>query len=480
MANVLDRVLLYLKNPNDPFGLNRVILAAPPRTGKSELVSRRFPAYVFGHLPDIPIIATSYGADLASEMNRDVQRIIQSDEYKLLFPSTRLNERNIRSDASGDYLRNNDIFEIVGKRGYYRSSGVGGPIVGKGARLGIIDDPIKSRAEANSETYRKNLLEWYKATFYSRLEGDQSAIILMHQRWHEDDLAGWLLDRCDPRSPNYDPDADKWTLVSFPAVLDVLPDETDYHGFRNYQMNEQRTLGQALWPEKFSLAFLQRVRSQGIEDWDSIQQQRPRSPQGAKFQRQWFKILPTVNIHHSVELVRYWDKAGTQGGGKYTAGVLMLFDPLATLGVNFIILDVQRKQLEATQRELLIRQTAILDNQMYGNVVIWLEKEGGSGGKESAENTVKNTLIGFDVHAEAPTGDKVIRANPFAVQAGAGNVGLLQGDWNEAYLRELESFPFGRFSDQTDASSGSFNKLALGWDQEAIVTDYEPIAISPY
>lgn len=480
ICSILDRVLLYLIDPTDPRGLNRIMFSAPPRTGKTELVSRRFPAYVFGRLPDTSIIATSYGADLASLINRDVQRIMVSDRYKAVFPDVRLNERNVRTDASGNYLRNNDIFEIVGYGGSYRSAGVGGAIVGLGGKLIIIDDPIKSRAEANSEAYRKALKEWYTATLYSRLADDKSAIVLMHQRWHEDDLAGWLLDRCDPNSPEYDPSADKWILVTFPAVLDSIPDpKREYHYYQSYINYEQRQLNEALWPERFSLEQLERIRSQGIEDWDSIQQQRPRSPKGAKFQRQWFKLCETIVLSDECELIRYWDKAGTSGAGAFSCGVLMLFDPHRHLGVSFIVVDVVRKQVEATGREKLIRQTAILDNARYGRVIIWYEQEPGSGGKESAQNTLVNTLVGFEAYCERATGDKVIRANPFAVQAGANNVGILVGDWNEVYLRELESFPFGRYKDQVDGSSGSFNKLALGWERIEQVEYEEDYEISP-
>lgn len=479
ICDVLDRVMLYLTDPSDPRGISRAMIAAPPRTGKTELVSRRFPAYVLGRMPDVPIIATSYGADLASLINRDVQRIIVSDRYKNVFPKVRLNERNVRSDASGNYLRNNDIFEVVGHAGSYRSAGIGGAIVGLGGKLIVIDDPIKSRAEANSEAYRKALKEWYTATLYSRLEKD-AAIVLMHQRWHEDDLAGWLLDRCDPYSSEYDPTADVWTLVNFPAVLDHIPDaKREHHYYQSYMRYEQRQLGDPLWPEKFSAAYLETVRSQGIEDWDSIQQQRPRSPKGSKFQRQWFKPCETIVISDDCLFVRYWDKAGTVGAGKFSCGVLMLYDPYRRMGVDFIVVDVIRKQLEAPEREKLIRQTAVMDQRTYGRVVIWYEQEPGSGGKESAQHTQTVTLIGFENYYETSTGEKSVRANPFAVQASAGNVGILVALWNEAYLRELENFP-GRYSDQVDGSSGAFNKLALGWDQTEIIEHEEDYEISPF
>src|SRR5699024_7208775 len=128
----------------------RLIIQAPPRSGKSELFSRRFPAWAFGQNPNLQIIAASYSTDLASRMNRDVQRIIDSEEYAGIFPETKLNSVNVAT-VSGKALRNSEIFEIVGHAGAYRSAGVGAGITGMGADIGIIDDPVKDAKEANSQ-----------------------------------------------------------------------------------------------------------------------------------------------------------------------------------------------------------------------------------------------------------------------------------------------------------------------------------------
>lgn len=175
----------------------RLILTAPPRHGKSELVSRRFPAFAFGRCPDLQIIATSYGADLAQRFNRDVQRIIDDDTYRTLFPETTLNSRNVKTDSRNAYIRTSDLFEIVNHKGAYRSCGVGGGITGTGADILIIDDPIKDRAEANSPTVRTNVYDWYTSTAYTRLSPG-GGVIVMNTRWHpiKDDtpvltVSGW-------------------------------------------------------------------------------------------------------------------------------------------------------------------------------------------------------------------------------------------------------------------------------------------------
>lgn len=172
--------------------IRRLMVFMPPRHGKSELVSRKFPAFLLGNKPDTSIISCSYASDLASRMNRDVQRLIDSPEYEQLFPNSRLFGKNIRSTARGSYLRNSDIFEIVNHRGVYRSAGVGGGITGMGGEYIIIDDPVKNREEADSATYREKVYNWYTSTLYTRLEKD-GCILLTLTRWHEDDLAGKLL-----------------------------------------------------------------------------------------------------------------------------------------------------------------------------------------------------------------------------------------------------------------------------------------------
>lgn len=175
-----------------------------------------------------------------------------------------------------------------------------------------------------------------------------------------------------------------------------------------------------------------------------------RAKAGEVFDEAWFPIVRTGPA--DAARVRYWDKAGTQGGGKRTAGVLMARTPDGTYWVE----DVVKGHWSAHNREKVIKNTAIDDG---ADVAIWVEQEPGSGGKESAENTIR-MLAGFVVHADRVTGDKVTRAGPLSAQAEAGNVRLVQGEWNKSFLRELHAFPDGKFKDQADAASGAFNKLA--------------------
>ena len=184
-------------------------------------------------------------------------------------------------------------------------------------------------------------------------------------------------------------------------------------------------------------------------------------PEGGMFKRFWFDVkAESPGTHQFTAFVRYWDKAATEDGGAYTAGVLMGRHRSG----EFWVLDVRRGQWSAGQREQIILQTAHTDYGTYGpGVDIWVEQEPGSGGKESAENTVRN-LAGFKVHADrvsGKSGGKVARAEPYAAQAEAGNVHVLRAPWTDDYLGELSAFPDGVYADQVDGSSGAFNKLTV-------------------
>jgi predicted phage terminase large subunit-like protein len=178
---------------------------------------------------------------------------------------------------------------------------------------------------------------------------------------------------------------------------------------------------------------------------------------GKLLNRAWFSVLPAMPTD-VVSWVRYWDKAGTAGGGKYSAGVLM---GRRSSG-RFVIADVVRGQWGALDREAVIKTTADVDRAAGRNVTVWVEQEPGSGGKESAENTVRN-LAGHVVHAERVTGDKLTRSGPFRAQAEAKNVELVLGPWNEPFLSEAQNYDgVHGVMDQIDATSGAFNKLTGG------------------
>lgn len=186
---------------------------------------------------------------------------------------------------------------------------------------------------------------------------------------------------------------------------------------------------------------------------------------GTVFDRAWFRTVLRAIPDDVVQWVRYWDKAGTQGGGKYSAGALV---GRRACG-RYLIASMARGQWSAGNREAVIRQVAERDRELLGDITVWLEQEPGSGGKESAENTIRN-LAGFTARKEPVTGDKVSRAGPLSSQAEAGNIDLLEGPWVEPFLVECQNFDgVSGYSDQVDAASGAFNKVsrASGFDVPA-------------
>ncbi len=177
-------------------------------------------------------------------------------------------------------------------------------------------------------------------------------------------------------------------------------------------------------------------------------------PIGRIFDPGWFHLVE-VCPHADVRWVRYWDKAGTEGGGAFTVGVLMCRD---RAGI-FWVTDVVREQFSAGKRNALMLRTAEADKARYKNVAVWIEQEPGSAGVESADTSIRQ-LAGFIVKPDRVTGDKVTRAMPFAAQAEAGNVRVLRSHWTPAWLDEIGSFPDSKYKDQVDASAGAFAKLA--------------------
>lgn len=209
-----------------------LIIEAPPQHGKSELASRRFPAFAFGSYRDLRIAASSYSADLASAMNKDVQRIMSSDVYKRIF-KTRIGEKIV----GGKALLNADKFEVSNGSGYYVSCGVGGSLTGKAVDIGIIDDPIKNMTEARSPTVRATIESWYKTVFLTRLSKRSGQLIMM-TRWHLEDLVGYIRKTADPS---------RVKILSFKAIdEDGRPLVPDLHPLE--QLEEMRaTMSPTEW-----------------------------------------------------------------------------------------------------------------------------------------------------------------------------------------------------------------------------------------
>lgn len=231
--------------------IKKLMIFVPPQHGKSQLSTRLFPAYLGGVNPGLKMVVASYNATLAQRFNRDIQRVIDTSLYSEIFPETQLNNSNVVT-VSSNYLRNSEVFEFVGKGGFVKTVGRGGALTGTPVDIGIIDDPLKDRAEAMSSTIRESLWSWYQDVFETRLHNNSQQIVIQ-TRWHEEDLSGKLLAR----------DND-WEVIVFEAIKE------------NHYDYDPREKGEALWPEKHSLERIEKVRDTSPLTFDSLYQQNPK------------------------------------------------------------------------------------------------------------------------------------------------------------------------------------------------------------
>jgi predicted phage terminase large subunit-like protein len=405
--------------------LKRLMVFMPPRHGKSEIVSRWFPAYLLYRFPERWVAIASYAAGLAYTLSRNAR-----DNYQRA------------GGAIADGAAGVELWE-TGWGGGLWAAGVGGSATGKGFHTGITDDPLKNAEEAASVTIREKHKDWWRSTWYTRQEPG-AALVVVQTRWHDDDLSGWLL------SEEQGEDAEGWHIVNMAAIktadAEVPPTCT--------LEPDDRDEGEPLCPERYPLRKLEAIRARlGSYFWNALYQQAPRPREGQTFRREWFEIVQMAPRHG--QRIRWWDKAATHGGGDYTVGVLM-----ALSGGMWYVEDVIRGRWSSYDRDEVIKQTAAMDHATYGDDVhIWTEQEPGSSGKDVAAAFVR-MLAGYAVSTEPTTKSKEVIADPFASQCEARNVKLVQGAWNREYIEEMISFPHGVNDDQVDASARAFLKLA--------------------
>lgn len=382
--------------------IDRLMVFMPPRHGKSEKASKRFPAWYLGRNPDRQIIAASYNSDLATDFGREVRNIMASPEYGEVFPAVALRQ----DSRAADRMNTNG-------GGVYVAAGVGTATTGRGAHLGLIDDPFKDRQDADSETQREKVWNWYRSTFYTRLMPG-GAIILIQTRWHEDDLAGRLLEQ-DGRVE----DGGEWEVLELPAI---------------------DAQGNALWPDWYDVPALQRIeRSVGPREWSALYMQRPQPDEGTFFQRDWFKTwgaLPPLLTYGTS------DYAVTDNGGDYTVHRVWGVGPDGAL----YRLDGWRGQTASD--EWIERK---LDLIAKHKPLAWF----GEGGviQKAVEPMLRRRMRERKVMCRLEwlpsIHDKPTRARGFQARASMGQVYFEPG----ADLSEFLSFPAGKHDDDVDTAS---------------------------
>jgi predicted phage terminase large subunit-like protein len=396
---------------------DRLMVLMPPGSAKSTYASMLFPAWWFTQHPESNVIAASHTADLAEHFGRQVRNTIVEHAADLGYGVASDNRAAARWQTTG--------------RGTYFAAGVRGPITGRRADLAIIDDPVKSYAEADSPTFRENVWNWFRADLMTRLKPG-GRIVLIMTRWHEDDLGGRLL----AQNPG------EWRLLRLPALAEA----DDPLG---------RAEGAPLWPDWEDAAALARKR-EGVGDrvWSALFQQTPRPPAGSLFRVNDIAVLDEVPAS-SGAVVRAWDLAATAETGSndpdWTVGLKLQRD----LAGRFVVLDVIRLRGSFAAVLAAIARAAELDGKA---VTIGIPEDPGAGGKNSV-SAISAMLAGYRIASSRESGSKIGRANPVAAQAETGNLAILRASWNQNFLEELRDFPHGRKDDQVDALSRAFSML---------------------
>ena len=395
----------------------RLIINIPPRYSKTELAVINFIAWTLGKYPDSEFIYTSYSARLASNFSWQTRELIATNKYQQIFPGTTL----MQNSKAKDEWRTT-------AGGLVYSAGSEGTITGYGAgkhrpEFGgaiIIDDPHKAD-EARSDVMRENVIDWFQNTLESRKNSLETPIILIMQRLHERDLAGWLLEGNN---------GEQWEHICLPAIKED---------------------GTALWPEKHPIEKLREMEDASPYVFAGQYMQRPAPAEGGIFKPDQIKIVDAIPAE-DIKWCRGWDLASTTDGD-FTAGGKLGRLPDG----RFIIADMVRVRVGPDERDAAMVNTASMDGR---GVKISIPQDPGQAGKTQVLYLTR-ALSGYTVKSSPETGDKVTRSEPFAAQVNVGNVLMVRGDWNSHLINEMRVFPNGANDDQVDSLSRAFSEIMV-------------------
>ena len=382
--------------------ITKLMIFVPPRHGKSELTTIRYPVYRMEHDPSVRVLLGCYNQNLATLFSREARRIAIR-----------------RGLAAQPGLKNTEAeWELAGGGGM-RASAVGAAPTGRGANLIIIDDPVRSREEAESAAYRDKTYDWYTNDLYTRREPG-AAIILIITRWHEDDLAGRIL---------ASEDGPHWTVCALPAEAE----EGDPLG---------REVGAPLCPARFDLDALHDLKRVLGLDYYALYQQRPVAETGALYQRAWFVYGPpptdargTLRFDY---LVQAWDTASSKLGD-YSVGVTA-----GVVGPQVYILDIFRARMETPDLKRAVEAQAARWNP---RVILIEDASSGIAVQQMLRRETKLPIVAVPTYKAG----KVSHARANAPYFESGRVVFCPGAYLPDFERELLSFPRGAHDDQVDA-----------------------------
>jgi len=397
----------------------RLMLVMPPRHGKSQITSKRYPAWVLGQHPTWEFMSCSYSGALSMSFSREVRSVMRDPTYQQIFKT--------RLDPDSQSVEQ----WMTTAGGGLVAAGVGGAITGKGAHILVIDDPVKNREDADSETARNNTWDWYTSTAYTRL-APGGGVLVIQTRWHDDDLAGRLITAMDEGG-------DEFEIVNYSAIAE---DDEEF-----------RLAGEALHPERYDVDALKRIRrAVGERDWNALYQGNPVSDEGAYFQRDWFEFYDLNDLPSADELTYYtaWDLAiGTKEENDFTVGITVALDRQD----NLWVVDMQRGKWDGMQ----IVDKIIDTWEQFKSQITGLERGqielslGPFLQKQISERKAWGLYI-----EPMKTGrrDKQARARSIQGMMQAGKVlfpDSSQCTWSLAMQNELLRFPAGAHDDIVDA-----------------------------
>lgn len=378
--------------------LSRLIVTAPPRHGKSEVCSRRFPSWFLGRNPSKQVISCSYNGDLAADIGRDVRNIAQDDLYGHVFGDL------VAADSSSSTRWH------TREGGVYIGAGIGGTVTGRGAHIGVIDDPVKNREEAESAKVRESVWNWYTSTFYTRLMPGASIVVVM-TRWHDDDLGGRLLQQKG------------WELLELPALSPS---------------------GEALWPQWYPAETLKQIRGViGPRDWAALYMQRPVTDGGDYFQRAWFKRYDTLP-----EGLRYYITHDFAVSADQTAD----YTEIAVWGIdadsNVFAVDWWSGQelLDVTVAAMFDLIRAYRPMMVIGEKGVIRKAMEPYIRQQSRERTIFGRFEWVN-----RTADKPAMAKGFQALASMGRVHFPMTAWADRVIEQLVRFDSGEHDDAVDA-----------------------------
>jgi predicted phage terminase large subunit-like protein len=401
----------------------KLVIQAPPQHGKSDTI-KDFIAWLAGKQPGRRTIYASFSERLGIGCNLYQQRTLDSERYQLAFPETRLSAAN--AGVMSGYLRNRDVLEFVDTGGYFRNTTVNGAITGEGLDLGVIDDPVKGREEANSATVRDKTWDWFNDDFGTRFADDAGLLIIM-TRWHVDDLAGRLI-AADPSVK----------VLSYPAIAEA--DE------------EHRREGEVLFPELKSLDFLlEKKLTMDPISWEALYQQKPVLAGGNLFKIDQFRTHRYRETRPYVRRAIYADTA-QKTGEKNDYSVFQVWG-LGKDGIAYLIDQVRGKfeapELEKTARTLWGHHSAMTAPEAGKLVAMKVEdKVSGTGLIQQLARGPQRVPV---LPIKRGTTDKYTRAMDVLPSIASGMVSIPEdAPWTRDLLSELAAFPSGPHDDQVD------------------------------